>query len=231
MGRYGSESDQEISKNRIKQARTKHENKLKSKESQYPKNKICTIPFNSAVYGARIRNVRTIRDLTVEELANEIGTTAATLSNMENGRIKNLNWDFLYLICAVCNTNPYFLLGKTSDYTEAIAVDEEGNKHLVHEAITFTEATPALLSIELSLDAYAITNQAYRNDPDLCKLLRYVLQHRDPDMRSRLDAALRAICAICLSAEEWQQLNLVKSGVGNLNGRGEINLDAPDANQ
>lgn len=225
MGRYGSGSDQEISQSRIEQAKRKHGNKLKSKESLYPRNKICTIPFDSTVYGERIRNVRKAKGLTAEELANNIGTTIATLSKMENGHIKSLNWDFLYLICAVCNTNPYFLLGKTLDYSEAVTMDKDGNIRSTFEPLSFTEQTPVLLADELSMDSYAIANQTYRKNPDLCKLLLYVLQHRNSDMQSRLDAALRGICAVYLSAKEWQQLKLVKDGAGNLNDRGELLLD------
>lgn len=211
MGRYKGKTDREYSQDRIAQAQKKHENKLKNKMGLYPKSDILALPFDPSKYGSRIRNIRKERGLTIPSLATEIGTSAATLSKMENGTIKNLNIDFLYLLCAVFNTSPHYLFGLVSDPNIIPQVGEAGNIEELTSPIRPTEPTPALLSNALvDLNGIpGVVNETYLKDPGLCAALLFTLQHRNADIQRRLKDAIYGICAICLPESEWREL---KSG-------------------
>ena len=205
MYRLYDKNDREISAAKIENASKKHEYKIKRKKELYPENEIFSLPFTAEEYGKRIRKMREVEGLTLVKLANEIGTSAATLSKIENGENKRLNIKLLYLLCAVFDTSPHYLFG-LSPYPHLVqyADEKDGIRYLTNPIIQ-SEPVPALLTNELSKMA-GVTDKAYLKDAELCKLLLYVLEKDNQEMRQRLKEAVQGICAIYLTPEEWREL-------------------------
>ena len=211
MGRYKGKDDRERSQDRIAQAQKKHENKLKIKKSLYPKSAVSALSLDPTTYGQRIHNMRTEKSLSLKALAAEIGTSTATLSKMENGGIKNLNYDFLYLLCAVLDTSPHYLFGLVSNPDTIPEMDEAGNIKELISPILFTEPDSSRLTIALEKlkGIPEVVDETYLKDPELCAALLFVLQHRNADIQRRLKDAIYGICAVCLPEDEWRKLKVV----------------------
>jgi transcriptional regulator with XRE-family HTH domain len=66
--------------------------------------------------GDRIRQCRTLRGLTLEQVAKEIGITASALSLWENGQTKGLRPENFLNFCAFFAVDPYVIVfGKPLD--------------------------------------------------------------------------------------------------------------------
>jgi transcriptional regulator with XRE-family HTH domain len=66
--------------------------------------------------GDRIKQCRTLRGLTLEQVAKEIGITASALSLWENGQTKNLRPENILNFCAFFGVDPYVIVfGKPLD--------------------------------------------------------------------------------------------------------------------
>lgn len=212
MGRYKGKDDRERSQDRIAQAQKKHENKLKIKKNLYPKSAVSALSFDPTTYGQRIHNMRTEKSLSLKALAAEIGTSTTTLSKMENGFIKNLNYDFLYLLCAVFDTSPHYLFGLVSNRNTIPQMEEDGNLKELTSPISFTERVPTLLA-EILFDLSGepgLVVETYSQDPELCAALLFVLQNRNADIQRRLKDAIYGICAVCLPEDKCRELKEVK---------------------
>ncbi len=63
--------------------------------------------------GARLRQLRSMKGLTLEQVADAVGFTAQALSQIETGVTKNIRPEWLLKLCAFYDVDPYRLvLGK-----------------------------------------------------------------------------------------------------------------------
>lgn len=74
-------------------------------------------PMDSAVFpespGARLRQLRNMRDLTLEQVAAIVGISAQALSQIETGVTKNVRPENFLKLCAFYDVDPYKIaLGK-----------------------------------------------------------------------------------------------------------------------
>lgn len=119
MGRSRRISDQLTSQKRIESAYKKNKARIDFLKISHPftfyQERISAC--EPATYGKRVRELRTEKKISQEVFAKQIGTTTATLSKIENGKLKTINIDLMYNICGIYNTNPSYLIGETSEPT------------------------------------------------------------------------------------------------------------------
>jgi repressor LexA len=72
-------------------------------------------------FGARMNRVREEKNLTLEEIAQKMGLTKATLSRYESGEIENIPLGRVEEIANILNVSPEWLIGWSDDRY----VDEE----------------------------------------------------------------------------------------------------------
>ena len=86
----------------------------------------------------KIKEARTIANISQKELAEYIGVTAATLSGYENGK-HDPRSDFLAKIAEACNCTVDFLLGRESvkEQTPTSEEPEAGDKVSIEETNAF----------------------------------------------------------------------------------------------
>lgn len=68
--------------------------------------------------GRRVRAVRRYRDITQEQLAGEVGTSRARLSNIERGRV-NMTIGTVVRLCRVLDIDPWALFNERIDVGQA----------------------------------------------------------------------------------------------------------------
>lgn len=73
--------------------------------------------MNNKLVGARIKEARIDRDLSIEEVASAIGLNKSTISRYERGDIENPKLMVIEAIAQVLHTNPSWLVGKSDDRT------------------------------------------------------------------------------------------------------------------
>ena len=69
-----------------------------------------------AIFKNRLKELRQSKKMTLEELANEIGTTKSTISRYENG-MRQPKQDILEAIADFFNVSTDYLLGRTNTKT------------------------------------------------------------------------------------------------------------------
>ena len=63
--------------------------------------------------GSRLRQLRTMRDMTLEQVAHVVGISAQAISQIETGATKNAKLEHFLKLCAFYDVDPYKLaLGK-----------------------------------------------------------------------------------------------------------------------
>ena len=65
-------------------------------------------------FSERLKDLRTAKNLTMEQLGNEIGSTRATISNFENGQRKP-SLDMLIKLADYFDVSIDYLVGRTED--------------------------------------------------------------------------------------------------------------------
>lgn len=202
MGRYEKKTNDRIeSKSRIAKAIEKYQISYDDKRKSFPPQSLAKFELNLEKYGENIRGERLALGYGIEKCANEIGTTAATLSKIENGQLKKLNYDFLYLLCVLFKCTPYYLLGLVNEKDKSIDADQT----VLTSAIRYSEPTVAHLMNEFDSTLDLLDN-AYAENPAMCKLLLYLLQSKNPLIFDRIENALRGICALYLKDGEYAEV-------------------------
>lgn len=59
----------------------------------------------------KLRELRTTKNLTLEEVGNAVGVSKSTVLKWENGKIQNMRRDKISALAAILGTTPAFLLG------------------------------------------------------------------------------------------------------------------------
>lgn len=201
MGRYEKKTnDRTESKSRIAKAIEKYQISYDDKKKSFPPESLAKLEVDLGKYGANIRGERIAVGFGIEKCANEIGTTAATLSKIENGQLKKLNYDFLYLLCVLFKCTPHYLLGMVNEKNKSIDAD----KTVLSSPIRYSEPIAAYLMNEL--DTMDLIDNAYTQDPAMCELLLYLLRSKNPLIYDRIKSALRGICALYLKDSEYAEV-------------------------
>ena len=97
-----------------------------------------------ATFSTRLRELRNSKDLTLEDLANILGTTKSTISRYEN-ELRIPNSDFINAVADFFNVSTDYLLGKSdikNPYTKE-ALPKEFNSP--EEAMKFILEQPTLM--------------------------------------------------------------------------------------
>lgn len=71
--------------------------------------------MNKKLLGDRIKEARTARDCTLDELASAVGLNKSTISRYERGEIENPKIPVIQAIATALHTNPAWLVGKSED--------------------------------------------------------------------------------------------------------------------
>ena len=185
-------SDKNNSRRKIAQAieanKTRYRDKLDMYKDWVTKEMIDSL--DPTVYGSRVRGIREKNGYSGDQLATSIGTTNQNLSKIENGQFKRLNLDLMWLICAVFDTNPCYLFGKTDSPGEAQFIDGKGRTRTSREPVKFMEPDYAHLVTEIE--------NGFHTEPELCQAFLRILSSKHSEAISRAKNALIGICASCL---------------------------------
>ena len=74
--------------------------------------------------GAKIKELREAKNMSLDEVAKLCGTTRQTIYKYENGIVTNIPYDRILLLSKALNTTPAFLLGfSTNTEEEKISLD------------------------------------------------------------------------------------------------------------
>lgn len=73
--------------------------------------------MDRTLLGKRIKEARTLRDYTLDALANAIGLNKSTVSRYERGEIESPKLPVIEAIANELHVNPSWLIGKSSDVT------------------------------------------------------------------------------------------------------------------
>lgn len=65
--------------------------------------------------GNRIKHARTIRNITLEDIAKKVGVAKSTIQRYENGKIENIKLPVIESIANALTVNPAWLIGKSDD--------------------------------------------------------------------------------------------------------------------
>lgn len=65
--------------------------------------------------GNRIKHARTIRNITLEDIAKKVGVAKSTIQRYENGKIENIKLPVIESIANALTVNPAWLIGKSND--------------------------------------------------------------------------------------------------------------------
>lgn len=192
MARY--KTDKQKSFEHIEQAKKNYENILIVLEALCPFSKHYTDTFDPIKYGERVCARREKLGLNQNECGNSAGMSEAALSKIEQGNVKKLNRDHMYLLCAVLTVTPDYLLGLTEVQNEAsqygpYASDKMGRKIL----IDFYEPAIDLLEHLLSLN-HMIAREKYSKYPELYTKLSDIVNCNDkPEATEALLLAVKHI--------------------------------------
>lgn len=63
--------------------------------------------------GNRIKHARSLRDVTLDEIAKEVGVAKSTVQRYESGKINNIKLPVVESIAAALKVNPAWLIGKS----------------------------------------------------------------------------------------------------------------------
>lgn len=203
--------DQVKSQRRIRAAYEDKNNKgrIDYKRRQYPlelyqdRIKKCDL----ATYGQRIRDLRKEKGVSQKTFAEQIGTTTATLSKIESGKIHTVNIDLMYNICGIYNTNPSYLIGETGHPLLSEGVHPITKKPCKRmEALNSFSYVAGELCQELQLpeDEYLEEmDKQYQEQPELCVLMLTILLRDDKALKKQATDVLRGLVQ---SAEyRWSQ--------------------------
>jgi len=80
--------------------------------------------MGNIVLGSRIKARRKELNLTLQNIADEIGVAKSTIQRYENGNIETIKLPVVEAIARVLKVNPSYLLGKT-DHMEPTANDDD----------------------------------------------------------------------------------------------------------
>lgn len=70
--------------------------------------------------GNRIKYARTLRDVTLEDIAKKVGVAKSTIQRYETGKISNVKLPVIESIGKALNINPAWIIGKSDDLNEPI---------------------------------------------------------------------------------------------------------------
>ncbi|MEA4835155.1 MAG: helix-turn-helix transcriptional regulator [Anaeromusa sp.] len=136
----------------------------------------------------RIKNRRVECGLSVEEVAQSLGVSRATIYRYESSEIKNMGVDKLEPLAAVLNTTPKYLMGWTDDPTDydnddlIAEVDKPNLEHFesdVKRALAFKKAVDGDIENE--------ERPSYYLDPEVAEMANEL--HKNPEMRILFDAS------------------------------------------
>lgn len=86
--------------------------------------------MGNIVLGSRIKARRKELDLTLQNIADEIGVAKSTIQRYENGNIETIKLPVVEAIARVLKVNPSYLLGKTDNKEIAATEDDELQEYL-----------------------------------------------------------------------------------------------------
>lgn len=70
--------------------------------------------------GKRIKYARTLKDVTLEDIAKKIGVAKSTIQRYETGKINNIKLPVIESIAKALNVNPAWIIGKSNDISEPL---------------------------------------------------------------------------------------------------------------
>lgn len=203
--------DQVKSQRRIRAAYEDKNNKgrIDYKRRQYPlelyqdRIKKCDL----ATYGQRIRDLRKEKGVSQKTFAEQIGTTTATLSKIESGKIHTVNIDLMYNICGIYNTNPSYLIGETKSSPMFLDYHPETGKRRVRmESLDVFSLAACDLCQELQIPEVEYLEEMDKQcqeRPELCRLMLTILRSNDSALKEQVTNVLRSFVQ---SAEyRWSQ--------------------------
>ena len=118
--------------------------------------------------GNRIHVKRKEKKLTLEQLANSIGTSKQTIQRYESGAISNIPSDKIEKIAKLLDTSPSYLMGWDSDISsDAYIIKGHGEKHIIDNYRTLNDEGQNKL-IDYS-DDLVNTGRYIKNDSDIDK--------------------------------------------------------------
>lgn len=196
------ESDKNRSKTRISAAIEKHRHEYEEKKKQCPFDAVRRAGFESEKYGERIKDRRNLLNKTQWDIAKEAGMTAAMLSKIEAGNVKEVNQDYLYLLSIVLDCTPDYLLGRTDAPEEFVAAIPEGKENKVNapkafSPIKFDEKPVCELSLSIMQGVtLAAARKAYNEIPETVFQLIAILRSENPELVSDFTKAVDLLCSL-----------------------------------
>lgn len=191
--------DQVKSQRRIQAAYENKNNKdrIYNKKQQYPlelyqdRIKKC----DPATYGQRIRDLRKEKGISQKTFAEQIGTTTATLSKIESGKIQTVNIGLMYNICGIYNTNPYYLIGETKSPPMFLDdLPETGKRRVRMESLDVFSLAACDLCQELQIPEVEYLEEMDKQcqeRPELCRLMLTILRSNDAALKEQVTDVLR----------------------------------------
>ena len=71
--------------------------------------------------GNRIKYARTLRNVTLEDIAKKVGVAKSTIQRYETGKISNIKLPVIESIGKALNINPAWIIGKSDNFNESIS--------------------------------------------------------------------------------------------------------------
>lgn len=192
-GKSRSTSKKEISAENTASAMEMHKKEINRLKEIYPITEYHTKSFDPQKYGERIQICRQKKGYSLQKCGSLAGMTGVTLHNIENGLVKRLNQDRLYLLCSVFSVTPDYLLGLTDSTNKTIEVQSDGSTKELRSPFDFGEDHVSQLATELSTTWGTVKN-SYTQNPDLCRQLLAILQSQNPRVKEMLCNRVEEIC-------------------------------------
>lgn len=83
----------------------------------------------------RMKERRKQLNLTLADMANQLGITDATLNRYESGSIKTIKYDMIVKIAEILQCSPQYLMGWTDNVTEPQYDSNDENQEMISEFI------------------------------------------------------------------------------------------------
>lgn len=112
--------------------------------------------------GSRIREIRNTHSMSLQDLAQLVGKSAATLSRYENNHVEKLDLDFIENLADVLNTTSAYLLGMADDYDYSSNII--ATKYIKDDKLTNIIVTDDDMSPALPCDAYVQIRPLFENE-------------------------------------------------------------------